>query len=285
MKILSIQSWVASGHVGNAAAVFPLQRLGAEVLAIHTVQFSNHPGHGRFTGHAFPANDTEALLAGLSDHGALADCDALLSGYLGEAALGPVLLDAAGRVRAANHAAIWCCDPVMGDDGKLYVQPEIPGFFAAHAVPAADLLVPNQFELATLTGADISTMAAAKAAAGTLRQRMRPHGPRAVLVTSLKVDDSAPGSAEQLLACDAGMFRIRTELLPAKFSGAGDLQAALFLFHVLRSGDMPGAAVAAASSLAGVLRHTWQAGMAELALVQAQSELSSPTHAAGIEEC
>jgi pyridoxine kinase len=285
LKILSIQSWVASGHVGNAAAIFPLQRLGAEVVAIHTVQFSNHPGHGQFTGHAFPASDTASLLAGLSAHGALADCDALLSGYLGEAALGPVLVDAASRVRAANRAALWCCDPVMGDDGRLYVQPEIPGFFAAHAVPQADLLVPNQFELATLTGAEITSLAAAKAAAGALRERMRPHGPRAVLVTSLKVDESAPGSAEQLLACDAGTFRIRTDLLPAKFSGAGDLVAALFLFHVLRSGDLTGAAVAAASSLAGVLRHTWQAGMAELALVQAQNEFSSPTNSAGIEGC
>ncbi|MBX9700789.1 MAG: pyridoxal kinase, partial [Acetobacteraceae bacterium] len=54
MNILSIQSWVAYGHVGNAAAVFPLQRLGAEVWAVHTVQFSNHPGHGQFRGAVLP---------------------------------------------------------------------------------------------------------------------------------------------------------------------------------------------------------------------------------------
>jgi len=285
LKILSVQSWVASGHVGNAAAMFPLQRLGADVMAIHTVQFSNHPGHGHFTGQAYQAGDAEALLNGLAAHGALADCDALLSGYLGAPALGAVLLDAADRVRAANPAALWCCDPVMGDDGRLYVPAEIPAFFATRAVPHADLLVPNHFELATLTGVPIATLAAAKEAAGALRQRMRAGGPRAVLVTSLQVDNSVPGGAEQLLACDAGTFLIRTDLLPAKFSGAGDLLAALFLFHVLRAGDVPAAAVAATSSLSGVLLRTWQAGAAEMQIVEAQGEFISPTCLAGIGEC
>ncbi len=165
MHILSIQSWVAYGHVGNAAAVFPLQRLGAEVSAINTVEFSNHPGYGAVTGEVVPASRVKALLDGLDDRGALNHCDALLSGYLGEAATGDVVLEGVARLKAANHTAVWCCDPVIGDEGPgIYVRPGIADFFREQAVPAADLLTPNHFELQLLTGLACTTMAETKIA-------------------------------------------------------------------------------------------------------------------------
>jgi pyridoxine kinase len=277
LKILSVQSWVADGQVGNAATLFALQRLGAEVAAIHTVQFSNHPGHGAFTGHIYPAADTAALVEGLATHGTLATCDALLTGYIGNAQTGAAILHAATLLRAAHQGALWCCDPVMGDDGRLYVQPDLPAFFAAQAVPQADLLTPNQFELATLTQRPVATLAQARDAASALRTRMRAEGPRVVLVTSLQTDDAPPGSATMLLATQHGAWQLRTELLPAKFSGAGDLLAALFLFHMLSGGDAVQAAQHAAASLAGILHRTWQSGARELQTVAAQDELIHPS--------
>ncbi len=277
MKILSIQSWVAAGHVGNAAAIFPLQRLGAEVLAIHTVQFSNHPGHGAHTGRALPTAEVGALVAGLVAHGALPTCDALLSGYLGDASIGAAVLDAVRQLRAANPAALWCCDPVMGDDGRLYVRADIPAFFAADALPQADILTPNQFELELLSGVPCATAAQAGHAAATLRGRLRAQGPRIVLVSSLRTIETPAHSLDMLLCCEAGAFCLRAKLLAGKFSGAGDTLAALFLFHCLASGDPVLAAECAASSMAGLLARTLQSGSAELLTVAAQDEFTQPS--------
>lgn len=285
VKILSIQSWVASGHVGNAAALFPLQRLGAEVLAIHTVQFSNHPGHGAFTGCAVAPGDIAALVRGLAAHGALADCDAVLTGYLGDAALGEAVLDAVAQMRARNPAALWCCDPVMGDDGRVYVRPGIPEFFAGEALGRADIVTPNQFELGLLMGAACVTLDGARQAASMLRGRLRPDGPGIVLVTSLRTAGTPADRLDMLLCCAEGSFLLRTALLPTRFSGAGDTLAALFLLHMLESADPVHAAERAAASLAGVLRRTLQAGATELLTVAAQNEFVSPSVTLHAEPC
>jgi pyridoxine kinase len=277
MKILSIQSWVASGHVGNAAALFPLQRLGAEVLGVHTVQFSNHPGHGAFTGRAAPAQEITALVDGLANHGALRDCDAILTGYLGDASLGAVVLDAVARVRSANPAALWCCDPVMGDDGRIYVQAGIPAFFADEAISRADILTPNQFELGLLSGQPCGTAEDCVSAALNLRALLCASGPRIVLVTSLRTPETPADALDMLLYCDAGVYRLRSTLLPQKFSGAGDSLAALFLFHMLATRNPVQAAAQAASSMAGLLLRTLQASAAELLTVAAQDEFIHPS--------
>ena len=277
MKILSIQSWVSDGHVGNSAALFPLQRMGAEVASIHTVQFSNHPGHGAHTGRVYPAADTRALIAGLAAHGTLAGCDAMLTGYIGDADTGDAVLGAARALRAANPVALWCCDPVMGDDGRLYVHADIPGFFMNHAVPEADLLTPNQFELEVLSGLPCTTLPELRDAAMALRDRLRPGGPRVVLVTSAVTPDAEPGRARSVLATETGAYLLATDQLPAKFSGAGDALAALFLFHTIALGDPVRAAELAVGSLAGVLRQTWLAGASELLSVAAQSEFVEPS--------
>jgi pyridoxine kinase len=166
MNILSIQSWVAYGHVGNAAAMFPLQRLGAEVWAVNTVQFSNHTGYGAWTGQVFGAAHVAEVIAGVAARGAFARCDAVLSGYLGDAAIGAVILDAVARVRAAHAGAVYCCDPVIGDEGPgVYVRPGIAEFMRDSALAAADFTTPNLFELRMLTGGH--RLAGADAAGGS----------------------------------------------------------------------------------------------------------------------
>src|SRR4051812_25258162 len=181
MNILSIQSHVAYGHVGNAAATFPLQRLGIEVWPIHTVQFSNHPGHGAFTGRVFEAAMIMELVQGIAQRGVLGSCDGILSGYMGSAETGAAILDAVARVKAANPRALYCCDPVIGDTGRVYVGPGIPEFMRDHALPAADVLTPNQFELEHLSGHSAATVAKACAAIDALHAL----GPKTILVTSL----------------------------------------------------------------------------------------------------
>ncbi len=278
MNILSIQSHVAYGHVGNSSAVFPLQRLGAEVWPIDTVQFSNHPGYGSHTGTATPPDIIRALVDGIEARGVLPSCDALLSGYIGDPGTGGAILHAAARLRAHNPAALWCCDPVIGDDGPgVYVRPGIEPFFANQAVPEADILTPNQFELACLTGQDCTTHEAALHAAQTLRARMRPAGPRIVLVTSLRTQQMPDGALDLLCAGPDGPHRLRTPLLPIAANGAGDAIAALFLFHVLRSGAPAGAMASAASAIHGLLSRTLQAGSRELLIVAAQEEFVQPS--------
>jgi pyridoxine kinase len=280
VNILSIQSWVAYGHVGNASAVFPLQRLGAEVWAVNTVQFSNHPGHGGFRGQVFSGGLVRDCVRGIAERGVLPQCDAVLSGYIGEAGIGAAVVDAVRQVKSANPRALYCCDPVIGDAGRIYVGEGIPALLRDSALPLADIATPNQFELEFLSGAAVTTLAGAKAAIAALQAR----GPRCVLATSLRLADT-PADAMELLAGEGGGFwRLRTPLLPRGFNGAGDAIAALFLFHRLR-GEAPAALSAAASAIHGVLRRTAEAGSKELLLVAAQEEIVAPGRRFAAEAC
>ncbi len=186
LNILSIQSWVSYGHVGNAAAVFPLQRLGFEVWAVHTVQFSNHTGYGEWTGSVFPPELITELMDGIEARGVLPDCHAILSGYMGSEGTVSAVAAAVERVRKVNPSALYCCDPVMGDVGRgIFVQPELPALIATQAIPIADIITPNQFELEYLVGHAVHTLPEVLAAAQTLRKQLRAEGPRIVVVTSL----------------------------------------------------------------------------------------------------
>lgn len=274
MNILSIQSWVAYGHVGNASAMFPLQRLGAEVWAINTVQFSNHTGYGAWRGQVFGAELIRDCVQGIAERGALPTCDAVLTGYMGEAAIGEAILDAVSQVKAVNPAALWCCDPVLGDDGRgIYVRPGIPEFFRDRAIPMADIATPNRFELEWLTGLSVTDLASAEAAV----TRLQAMGPRCVLLTSLDLPDMPRGSIGMLAAEGGRFWRVTTPLLPINVNGAGDAIAALFLLHRMRSGDAGQALAAAASSVFGVLRRTQEAGSRELLTVAAQDEFVTPS--------
>lgn len=278
MNILTIQSAVVYGHVGNAAAVFPLQRLGAEAWALNTVQFSNHPGYGSWTGEVFPGRAVDELVDGIAASVGLAGVDAVLSGYIGDLATGDAILRAVARVRHANPAALYACDPVIGDEGPgIYVRPGIAEHFRDRAVEAADVLSPNHFELSLLAGRPTPTMAAVGEAVAALRARMRAAGPRVVLVTSLR-DPAAPADTIDVLAAsEAGLFRVRTPRLPITVHGSGDMIAAMFLFHLRRGGDAAVALSAAASSVFGVIRRTHEAGVRELLVVAAQDEIVAPS--------
>jgi pyridoxine kinase len=273
MNLLSIQSHVAYGHVGNSAATFPLQRLGVEVWPVHTVQYSNHPGHKKWRGKAFPAAQVAEVVRGIADLGVLATCDGVISGYVGTAEIGEVVLDAVSRTRAANSAARYCCDPVIGDAGKVYVQAGVPEFFRDKALAVADVLTPNQFELETLAGIKVGSMADVERACDALHAK----GPGIILVTSLRVVGT-PRDMIDVVASESGRrLRLRLPRLDVMVQGVGDLVAALFFFHYLRTNSTEAALEVGVASMYGVLERTLAAKSAEMLLVDAQEEFVSPS--------
>ncbi|GJE28246.1 pyridoxal kinase PdxY [Methylobacterium organophilum] len=275
MNVLSIQSHVAYGHVGNASAVFPMQRLGVEVWPVHTVQFSNHTGYGAWRGRVFDGPAVEEVVQGIAERGMLAACDAVLSGYMGSAEIGTAILRAVAAVRQANPGALYCCDPVIGDTyAGIYVRPGVAEFMRDHTVPAADIVTPNQFELDLLTGLPTGTLEGAKAAAAALQAL----GPRVVLVTSLTTEETPADAIDMMAGEGGGFWRVRTPRLDLKaVSGAGDAVAALYLVHYARTGSAALALGMAAASIHGLLRCTAEAGASELLTVAAQDEFVAPS--------
>jgi pyridoxine kinase len=274
MNILSIQSHVAYGHVGNAAAVFPLQRVGVDVWPIHTVQFSNHTGYGSWKGRVFDADMIREIVAGIEQRGVLGECDGVLSGYMGSAEIGGAILDAVSTVKRANPAAKYCCDPVIGDVGRgIFVREGIPEFMRTKAVPAADIVTPNHFELDYLSKRSSKTLRQARDAVKFVHDL----GPRAIMVTSLHTETTPENSIDLLASDESGTFLLRTPRLTLSANGAGDAIAALFFAHCLRGEKIGDALSRAASSMFGVLAKTAEAGAREIQLVAAQDEIVAPS--------
>ncbi len=274
MNLISIQSHVAYGHVGNSAAVFALQRLGCEVWPVHTVQFSNHTGYAAWKGEVFAAAHISEVVDGIASLGVLSACDGVVSGYIGAVETGEAILAAVRKVKAANPNARYCCDPVIGNRARgEFVRPGITEFMRECAVPAADVVTPNHFELDRLAGRESRNLAAILSAVDAIHTR----GPRAVLVTSVR-SEATPADSVDIIASDAsGRYLVRTPLLATPANGAGDLIAAVFFFHYLCSGSAADALAAATSSVFGVLRRTRDAGASEIVLIAAQDELAAPS--------
>lgn len=273
MSVLSIQSHVAYGHVGNSSAVFALQRLGTEVWPVHTVQFSNHTGYGDWKGRVFDGASIDEVIEGIADREVLGTCTAVLSGYLGSADIGQAVLGAVARVREANPGAVYCCDPVIGDVGRgVFVRPGIEELLRDVVLPVADVLTPNHFELDLLAGTTTTTLAGVKDAVASLQAR----GPGTVLTTSLVTDDTPDDAVDLLASQDGRHWRVRTPKLGLSVNGAGDATAALFLAHWLRERSAADALGAATASVWGLLAATEAAGSREILLVAAQQELVSP---------
>jgi pyridoxine kinase len=272
MRILSIQSHVAYGYAGNSAAVFPLQRLGHSVYPVLTVTFSNHTGYGATRGPLIAPGDVAEVVLGVEERGAFPGVDAVLSGYLGAETMGEVVLDAVSRVKAANPAAVYCCDPVMGDVGRgFFVREGIPEYLRDCVVPRADIVTPNQFELEYLSGTTIGTQADLLAAVDAVRSA----GPATVLVTSVVTEDTPDDSIQMACVSDSGSWLVTTPMLDLVVRGGGDTTAALFLAHTLTSGPRVALSRTAATMYA-VLEATVAAGSEEMLLVAEQEAIACP---------
>jgi len=274
MRILSIQSSVAYGHVGNSAAVFPLQRLGHEVMPVFTVVFSNHTGYGEWTGTHISGETVRELVQGIDARGGLDDVQLVLSGYQGGDDIGDAILAAVQLVKQRNPSAIYACDPVLGSAlSGCFVAPEVQSLIRDRVVPKADLITPNQFELGFITGTDPHTLEETLASV----EMIRANGPRTVLVTSVLRPDRPEGTMEMLAVTDDGAWIVQTPQLPFKANGSGDVTAALFSSHLVASGDAADALSRTAASVFALLEQTLDSGERELQLIEAQESYVNPT--------
>ncbi len=276
-NILSIQSAVSYGHVGNSAAVFPLQRIGHEVWPVYTVNFSNHTGYGEWKGPMIPAEEVRSIVDGIEARGALARVDAVLSGYQGGDDIADVIVDTVARVKALNPNAVYSCDPVMGNEKSgCFVSDNIPPLLRDKVVPVADIITPNQFELGYLTGKEASdidsTLDAVEAA--------RAMGPDTVLVTSVNRPDQPENTIEMLVVDNHGRWLVHTPRLPFKRNGSGDVTCALFTGHYIEAAGAPDAAkqtlAKTASSVFDLLENTYKADSPELLLIESQDAYANP---------
>lgn len=273
MTILSIQSHVASGHVGLQAAVLPLHRLGYDVMAVPTVVFSNHPGHGGYRGMALGGTELEELLVGLEQHGVTQDIRAIHTGYMDSARQGEIIFDFITRLRAKKNNAPFFCDPVMGDKQKgLYVHKDVAEFLRTQAPAMAEAMFPNQFELEYLTGRPIANLEDALRAADALRDK----GTRTVIATSLHLEDQFPQGLCTMAVADEGAFLGAVPLLQNTPKGPGDLLTACFMGRALKHESLSMALSHALTSTHRILELSVRADSKELLVVEGQEFVPKP---------
>ncbi|VAI13258.1 unnamed protein product [Triticum turgidum subsp. durum] len=202
-RVLSIQSHTVQGYVGNKSAVFPLQLLGFDVDPINSVQFSNHTGYPKFRGQVLNGNQLWDLIEGLEEN-ELLHYTHLLTGYIGSVSFLNTVLQVVDKLRSVNPDLIYVCDPVLGDEGKLYVPQDLVSVYQEKVVPVASMLTPNQFEVELLTGLRITSEQDGLKACNTLHSA----GPRKVIITSALIEDKLLliGSYKRTEPCSTSMY-------------------------------------------------------------------------------
>ncbi|MPS88616.1 MAG: pyridoxal kinase PdxY [Comamonas sp.] len=275
--VLSIQSHVAYGHVGNDAAMLPLQLLGIEPVAVHTVQFSNHTGYGEYKGQVFTPAHVQDVLDGLRARGVLARCTAVLSGYLGDAGVGEAILAAVQEVRAAQPGAHYLCDPVMGDVGRgVFVRPGIPDFLRKRALSQASVITPNHYEFELLCGGPLTTVQAATQAARTMLAQMHDSQSALIVITSLRTDDLPADQLATLAVTADKSWLVQTpyiDLHPLP-NGMGDVFSAVLLGHLIQGRTVADAVSRAVSTLYALVSRT-ESGQRDLPLVASRDQITA----------
>ena len=313
-RILSIQSSVVYGYVGNKASVFPLQLLGFDVDPLHTCQLSNHTGYAHWTGRRTTADELTELLDGLQHNGMAQQYSCLLTGYCSNTPLLTRLLHTVRQWRLQREQPqpqqpqlLYFCDPVMGDNNKLYVPAEFVSLYS-ELIAHADVIAPNQTEAELLTGHRISTLDDAEAVCAALHEK----GAKMVIITSITLpadcgdgDEQQPSQLHIIASQSAsllslpsvspspplpslsaplssrligsGVYHLRVPYLSGYWSGTGDLVSALLLGWLLRTGgDLQRAVSSAITSVQAVMRRTRRSGSSELQLVQSRDDLLRP---------
>jgi pyridoxine kinase len=272
MTVISIQSQVAYGHVGNSAAVFPMQIRGIDVIAVPTTLLSNRPGYPTIRGRILDADLVADLLVGIEERGAIDSCQIVLSGYLGSPPIAGVVIEFVTRAKANNPKLIYCCDPVLGDsDPGLFVHAEIPPIFRDSLCPLADIITPNHFELEWLCGAKATTIDEVVKSARALSAR----GPSTVVVTGAQLADTPEDRVDTVAIEGSSVWRLSTPRLPIRPFGTGDLFSSLFVSSLVLGSDTRGALEDAVSATFAVLERTLAAGTEEMRIVESSASLLS----------
>jgi len=277
-SVLSIQSWVSHGYVGNRCSVFALQLLGIECDAIHTVHFSNHTGYATWKGDIFDGAHIDRVWQGLKANN-LSNYSHLLTGYVNSASCLRTVVDIFKQMKETNPNLVWACDPVMGDDGKLYVSKDLVAIYRDEVIAHADFLFPNQTECEVLTGLPIKSVQDAIVALNWLHDKGIPN----VIITSLNLPESHPSQIVILGSSKVSDKVVQFQLTVPKiirkepFFGTGDLFAALVVAWSTRGDPLIIACEKAVNTLQSVLHKTFESNSFELKLVQAKNDIENPT--------
>lgn len=275
MRILSIQSSVAYGHVGNSAAVFPLQRLGHEVMPVFTVAFSNHTGYGAWRGPLMSGDDVREIVTGIEERGGLDDTALVISGYQGGNSIGDAILDAVAKARAANPAVLYSCDPVLGNaTSGCFVSPEVQDLIRDRVIPHADIITPNQFELGFITNTNPTTLDEVLESVAAAQAR----GPKTVLVTSVSTPETPENSIQMLAVSGEEAWLVTTDRLPLKANGSGDVTQALFAGHLVSGKSLKEALEITTASVYELLENTLNSDQRELQLIESQEAYVAPKY-------
>lgn len=262
--VISIQSQVVHGHVGNSAAVFPMQAKGLEVAAVPTALLSNHPHYPTMYGQVLDPDLLAGLLRGVEDRGLVEGAAAVVTGYLGSVENAEVVAAFVERARDRNPNLIYVCDPVMGDDDLgIFVQQELIGVFRDRLVPTADIVTPNQYELGLLSGRDVRSEAAVATAMSVLAAR----GAGAAAVTGCVLNDTPADEVETVAWTPADVSRTSVPRLPIRPCGTGDLFTALLVAGLCAGDDVPTAAASATREIFAVLERTQAAAAQEMRII------------------
>ncbi|KAK3426346.1 hypothetical protein EUGRSUZ_F02818 [Eucalyptus grandis] len=281
-RVLSIQSHTVQGYVGNKSAVFPLQLLGYDVDPINSVQFSNHTGYPTFKGQVLNGQQLWELIEGLEANDLLYYTH-LLTGYIGSVSFLNTVLRVVDKLRSVNPKLTYVCDPVMGDEGKLYIPQELVTVYREKVVPVASMLTPNQFEAELLTGYRIVSERDGREACNKLHDA----GPSKVVITSISINGDLRLIGSHQKEKVPEQFKILIPKIPAYFTGTGDLMTALLLGWSNKHPDnLDKAAELAVSSLQAVLQRTVndyrsaefdpQSSSLEIRLIQSQDDIRNP---------
>ncbi len=267
MLVISIQSQVVYGHVGNSAAVYPMQAEGVTVAAVPTTLLSNHPRYPTVRGTVLDAALVSDLLRGVTERGLIERADVLLTGYLGSPEIALRVADFVSDAKKRNPHLIYLCDPVIGDeDLGVFVAEGMAALFRDKLVPQASLITPNQFELGYLTGTKTRDADSLLAACRIIAERGCP----AVIATGCTLADTPSGQVETILCDNGHLTRIATPRLPIRPCGTGDLLAGLVAAHLAKGETLDKATRLAVESVFAVLQRTYDAGTDEMCLLAAK---------------
>lgn len=261
--VISIQSQVVHGHVGNSAAVFPMQAKGLKVAAVPTALLSNHPHYPTMRGRMLEADLVADLLRGVEERGLVETAKVLITGYLGTVETAAVVAGFVERARARNPNLVYVCDPVMGDDDLgVFVNQGLIGMFRERLTPQAGIVTPNQYELELLTGQDARSVQAF----GDAMEWLARNGTGAAAVTGCVFDDTPAGSLETVVWTPQSLTRTPVVRLPIRPCGTGDLFTALLTARLCEGLDLLDAAAGATQEIHAVLRRTQAEGSGEMSL-------------------
>lgn len=262
--VLSISSQVAGALVGNGVAAFAMERLGVRVLQIPTVLYGRRPDRGPPGGKRVAGDLMGSMLEGLRADGLLDKVDAILSGYIAHTEQIEIVLEAVERVKGANKAAIYCCDPIMGDENGLYVKEDVASAIVEGLVRQADWVAPNAWEMERISGRPCTELDGARTAAKRLG--------KPALISSIRTDTGLG----VLYAAPTGDWFAETPRLPQAPKGTGDLLTALFLARRVQGQGAAVALEAATGAVYDVVVRSAAASRDELALPEAQDLLVEP---------